>query len=55
LDDQLAKDSHNSSKPPSSNGLKKKPISQRHKSGKESGEQEGIQDIDWKALRTRPM
>jgi transposase len=41
LQAQLAKDSHNSSKPPSSDGLRRKPKSLREKSGKQRGAQPG--------------
>jgi transposase len=37
LEGRLAKDSHNSSRPPSSDGLRRKPKSQREKSGEKSG------------------
>ena len=41
LEDRLGKDSHNSSKPPSSNGLAKKPVSLRPATGRKPGAQKG--------------
>ncbi|GAC1629942.1 MAG: hypothetical protein NVS4B11_29290 [Ktedonobacteraceae bacterium] len=41
VEGQLVKDSHNSSKPPSSDGLKRKPRSQRQRSEKQTGGQPG--------------
>jgi transposase len=41
VEGQLAKDSHNSSKPPSSDGTRRKPRSQRQRSEKPTGGQPG--------------
>src|ERR1039457_413987 len=41
LQDRLNKDSHNSSKPPSTDGYKKKPVTLRLKSGRKPGGQMG--------------
>lgn len=50
LEDRLGKDSHNSSKPPSSDGFPKKPVSLRPSTGRKPGAQKGHpgKNLPWK-------
>ena len=52
LEGQLRKDSHNSSKPPSSDGLAKKPKSLRQSSGRKPGAQVGHEGTTLKRVAT---
>ena len=52
LEAQLRKDSHNSSKPPSSDGLAKKPKSLRESSGRKAGGQAGHEGTTLKRVAT---
>jgi transposase len=52
LEEQLARNSHNSSKPPSSDGFARKTKSRREKSGKQPGGQPGHEGQTLRAVAT---